>query len=154
MSRELSVATGDHLHSPVDDLESFFWVAVWSVFFNEDDTGPKSAREKGIQDELANGHKARAMDSLSLLSASGTRNKAVLIFQSILDDWWERVRLPPRVWIKDVIVRIPEGAGKEHFLPHFHQFALQGVVDVLELLEKYKDSQINWESWEPPAPLT
>ena len=152
MSRELYAATEGHLHSPVDDLESFFWVAVWSVFFNKDDTGPKSATEEGIQDDLAQGHKDRAMGRLSALSDPKTRDKAVRVFRPILSDWWEKVRLPHKVWNEKVIDRTPEGAGKEYFLPHFHQFALQGVVDVLELLEKYKDSQINRESWEPPAP--
>ena len=154
MSRALYRATEGHLHSPVDDLESFFWVAVWSVFFNKDDTGPKSAEEKGIQDDLAHGHKDSAMGSLSTFSDPRTHNMAIRVFRSILRDWWRKVRDSPGVWNENVIEGTPEGAGKEYFLPHFHQFALRGVVDVLELLEKYKDSQINQESWEPPAPST
>ena len=47
MSRTL-LSSGDWLHSPVDDLESFFWVAVWSVFFNKDDTRVYSDEEKDI----------------------------------------------------------------------------------------------------------
>lgn len=52
MSRPLFKATGDYLHSPVDGLESFFWVTVWSVIFNKDDTGDKSAQEMHIRDDL------------------------------------------------------------------------------------------------------
>jgi hypothetical protein len=34
MSQKLLRAEGDYLHSPLDDLEAFFWVALWSVIFN------------------------------------------------------------------------------------------------------------------------
>jgi len=42
---------------------------------------------------------------------------------------------------------VVEGKGGEYYLPYFHHFALQGVVDVLEILEEHWNGDIGWESW-------
>ena len=54
-------ARRDHLHSPVDDLESCFWVSVWSVFFNKANEGHRSVEERDIQDRLNKSNKDGAM---------------------------------------------------------------------------------------------
>ena len=53
------------------DLKSFFWVAVWSIFFNKGDTGTKSVEEHDIWDCLARGHRDEAVRILSILSDDG-----------------------------------------------------------------------------------
>ena len=59
-------AAGDYSRSPVDNLESCFWVSVWSAFFNEDNTGYQSGEEKCTREELTeNRAKGDAMDTFS-----------------------------------------------------------------------------------------
>jgi len=45
----------------------------------------------------------------------------------------------------------PNDASGEYCLPHFHRFALQGVVEVLEVLADHWDEEISWESWTNPT---
>ena len=151
MSRALFNTTGDYLHSPVDDLESFFWVAVWSVFFNKADTGAKSAQEMRMQDELYKNNKEVAKDGISLLPGEANSG-ATEPFQFMLIAWGAKVDQRRLEWFVEVLRRRPDDAKGEYYLPHFHRFALRGVVDVLEVLETFKDDGINSDSWAVTPP--
>ena len=157
MSRALLNARRNYLHSPVDDLESCFWVSVWSVFFNKDEANEKhrSVQEGRIKHRLDKTDKAGAMDSISELQLRGGRQKHSNIthrFQPALFDWWVRVQYRNKVWGNEVIDNAPENAGKEYYLPYFHRFALEGVLQALQVLEKHWNGEIGWESWTAPAP--
>ena len=60
------------------------------------------------------------------------------------------VRDLTHVWGLKVGRPAPRGAGKDYYLPNFHRYALQGVLDVLGVLYKHRDGEINWESWTVP----
>jgi len=154
MSRTLSDAKGSRLHSPVDDLESFFWVAIWSVFFNKDHAKAKaySNQEKRIMDYLVDGQKDRAADKYSELVCDDTTSNIGRHLQAVLDDWWMKVRDRNRKWSKEVLRGAPENASRDYYLPHFHRFALEGVADILEVLSDHWDKEIGWESWAGPEP--
>ena len=68
-------------------------------------------------------------------------------FQGIIDDWWMKVQYLNWEWHLEVMESPPENAGSRYYLPHFHCFALQGVLDVLEVLKKHWNSEISWKSW-------
>ena len=53
------------MHSPVDDLESCFWVSFWAVSFNKDHIKAKSKIEIGIRDKLATGRRVEALHLLN-----------------------------------------------------------------------------------------
>ena len=74
----------------------------------------------------------------------------MLRFQGVIDDWWKTVRDLDQEWRLDVMESHLENAGSEYYLPHFHRFALQGVLDVLEVLEKHWNGEISWKSWTAP----
>lgn len=61
MSRALLYSIREYLRSPADDLESFFWVAVRSVLFNEKNVSP-TEDEIVIKDCLLKNNKNRAME--------------------------------------------------------------------------------------------
>ena len=157
MSRALLRARRNYLHSPVDDLESCFWVSVWSVFFNkdEDNENHRSVEESDIQDSLDKSDKDAAMSSVSELRLRGGKDKHSNIthrFQPVIFDWWTQVRDRNVVWGREVVDNAPENAGKEYYLPYFHRFALEGVLQALQVLEKHWNGEIGWESWTAPAP--
>ena len=140
MSRALAIAAKmreDYLHSPVDDLESCFWVALWSVLFNKDHEELLSTRECAMRESLARTNKSEAAYYLGSLVPPKQLSNIMQRFQSTLRAWWGKVRDRSHVWEDEVLVNSPEGAGKEHYLPHFHHFALQGVVDVLEVMAEH-----------------
>ena len=146
MSRALSFAKGEYIYSPVDDLESFFWVALWSVLFNAK-SGEAWEAEEQAREELLNGNKEAAMTIFSLLIQSMEPNSVTRCFRHFIQAWWRKVRDKNVQWADEVLDHCPPDAGKKYFLPHFHLFALQGVLDVLEVLEQHWDCKIRWESW-------
>ena len=112
MSRDLFNARGEHIHSPVDDLESFFWVAVWSVFFNE--TGGESHEaEAEIRQALLDNRKAEAMDDFLMLIGDEERNDVTRRFQDIIECWWKVIRDRNFEWREEVTTQTPIGAGDE-----------------------------------------
>jgi hypothetical protein len=151
MSRMLLDAEEDYIRSPVDDLEAIFWVAVWSVFFNEENKGKRSVQEQKIMDALVGNRKGEAMIRFSVLPAAGKLGNVTQHFESVLFDWWIKVEYRPKAWAEQVERCCPTDAGGEYYLPHFHKFALQGVLDVLRVLAAYWD-ETNQKSWAAPVP--
>ena len=154
MSRALLNTTGGHLHSPVDDLESFFWVVVWSVFFNKDIAKDHSDQERSIRDRLVECRKADAIDTYSTLLFGPTTSNIVRHLRPVLYAWWMKVRNRDAEWTMEILSGAPVDAGREYYLPHFHRFALEGVADVLEVLLDHWNKEIGWESWAAPEPLS
>ena len=155
MSRALLDARRNYLHLPVDDLESCFWVSVWSVFFNKDEANKKhrSVEEKDIQDKLDKSNKVGAMDSISRLQLpDGEHSNITHRFQSTLRDWWKKVRDRDLLWMDEVVTNAPKNAGKEYYLLYFHRYALEGVLEALQVLEKRWNEEIGWESWTASVP--
>ena len=133
-----------YLHSPVDDLESLFWVAVWSVAFNEDHISlPTSDREKKVREELARGEKLKA---ISLSRGSTTESDIMQRFYRFIKEWWSRVSQRSTDWEDEIVAKAPADAGEGYYLSRFHRSALRGVVDFLELVSAHW-GEIGKESW-------
>ena len=114
MSRALQfTAIGDYLHSPVDDLESCFWVSFWAVSFNKDHIKAKSEIEIGIRDKLATGHRAEALHHLHMCRIEGNYSKSFHYFQPILEDWWSKLQNVDVEWSRTVLNSVPMNAGEE-----------------------------------------
>ena len=144
MSR--SLLQREYLHSPVDDLESFFWVALWSVMFNEK-SGRWNDDEEDVRKLLFNIDKDKAIWKFTLLSLDGC-NHITRRFRNVMTDWRFKVRDRQVNW---VLEKIPKDTDKESYsLPHFHRFALQGVLDVLGVLHEHWEGEISWKSWAGP----
>ena len=138
-----------HLHSPVDDLESCFWVALWSVLFNKDNQQSLSEAERTIKENLTKTIKVEAAPGLWTLRLNGCSN-IMQRFRPVLKTWWKSVRDNGGMWTEEVLDKAPKDAGREYYLPHFHISALRGVVDVLQVISGYWDGEIGWESWTMP----
>jgi len=149
----MAVETGkDYLHSPVDDLESCFWVALWSVLFNKDHEELLSIEEHVMRESLIKIKKAEAVGYFGILEFKELSN-IMQHFLPVLSVWWEKIRCRDGMWKAEVLDKSPAGAGKEYYLLHFHHFALQGVLDILEVMAENWDGEISWESWTSPVAL-
>ena len=133
-------------------MESCFWVSIWSVLFNEDNIGSQSADEEHIREMLADYHKDGTMSRFSVHLYNQEHSKITQRFRPMLLDWWWKVRDQDVRWSEEVLTGAPKDGDGGYYLPHFHRFALQGVVDVLQVLAKHWDGEVSWESWTAPAP--
>ena len=50
-----------------------------------------------------------------------------------LRSFWTKVRDRDVVWHKEILEREPENADGEYYLPHFHRFTRQCILDVLRV---------------------
>jgi len=107
-----------------------------------------------ITKDLSQNHKDAAMGGFSALLRRNKHSNITQRFRTVLLKWWEKVTQRRSVWIDEVLDNEPDNAGQEYFLPYFHRFALQGVVDVLQVLANHWDGEISWESWNGPASST
>ena len=138
-----------HIHSPVDDLESGFWVTFWSLLFHEDHEGLCSQLEQWARRMFTNNKRQEAAEGNIILG--GPKSSIMQRFSSVFEASWDgSVRDKILSW-PDVVMRAPENAGEEYFLPHFHRAALQGVVDLLEVMLEHWNGEIGWESWTGPS---
>ena len=104
-----------------------------------------------MREELTECLKNEAVFRFSGLWDRKKHSDITLCFRPMLIEWWKSVRDRFVVWSEEVIVDNPENADGEYYLPHFHRFALQGVVDVLQVLAKHWDGKVGWESWTAPT---
>ena len=136
----------------MDDLESCFFVAFWSVFFNEDHEGSYTEYEQFTKKLFMDGNRIRAVERSFhkfVKIKSDIVHRFLPVFNLLLKGKkaWDKSHW----WSYNVLARAPEDAGEEYFLPHFHRAALQGVVDILEAMLEHWNGEIGWESWTGPS---
>ena len=145
---------GYWLYSPTDNLESCFWVAAWSGFYNTDNIKDLTEEERRIKEALAACRKDDAMTTVSVFLYGENHSNVTRRFQPILLEWWMGVRNRCVLWTRGVLHGKPDDASGEYYLPHFHRFALEGVVIALEALTNHWDGEIGWKSWTGPITST
>jgi len=134
-----------HLHSHVDDLESCFWVALWSVIFNKHWEKSLSPGEHGVMNSLAQGSKDDAARRFQYLFPQH-RSDIMKCFHPVLCACFGEVEAANKIWF-EVLLNAPVDAGEEYYLPRFHLSALRGVVSILEVMSKHWKDEISWETW-------
>ncbi|KAJ7163777.1 hypothetical protein C8R43DRAFT_252680 [Mycena crocata] len=150
MSLDLHEALHDsspsYLHSPIDDIESFFWLALWAALFNtninssQDPTEVEKAwrRDLGGADfllKLAISRKLRKMDLDS--DDFALKHSAILgRLLPLLQKWWIRQEALAEKWRATVktVKKNEECRRSQFYSYHFRIFALQGVRDFLRLV--------------------
>ncbi|KAJ7349317.1 hypothetical protein DFH08DRAFT_959475 [Mycena albidolilacea] len=144
-----------YIHSPVDDIQSFFWLAVWAVLFNSR-PHTRSRSEFIWGQNLRSGVRAVKSDFVNELmttvrSLRGRGPIGTQVFP-LLQDWWRRQRDLAEEWQRNVVAeaaKIPEHEVDNircFYLHHFHLYALRGVKEFLDLVT-YED----FDDSEPPS---
>lgn len=62
-----------YLQSPVDDLHSFFWVALWTVIYNIHNEEHVSEDERGWQMDLTGSIRTRALVATKIFGIDHTQ---------------------------------------------------------------------------------
>ncbi|KAJ3515940.1 hypothetical protein NLJ89_g1433 [Agrocybe chaxingu] len=133
-----------YLQSPVDDLFSVYWVALWAILNNTHTSG-RSDAEVRWRTKIAEGRLARAdasVDICGLVELEETSYSPIVQewspaldswFQSLdrLDDGWRRQKARLSRGLK------PGDSPGGFYLPLSHYFALRGVADFLEMIKPH-----------------
>ncbi|KAJ3515946.1 hypothetical protein NLJ89_g1437 [Agrocybe chaxingu] len=133
----------EYLQSPVDDLFSVYWVALWAILNNTHTSG-RSDAEVRWRTKIAEGHLQRADASVKICALPLPQWKQhSLILQQwspVLDTWFQSLDRLQRDWQNTVDPSYAEKPGispGEYYLPHFHYFALRGVADFLAMIQPH-----------------
>ncbi|KAF8206325.1 hypothetical protein K438DRAFT_1817003 [Mycena galopus ATCC 62051] len=142
-----------YLQSPVDDLESFFWLAVWAVLFNTHKNNQNGSQLENKWKAYLFGaeyHNTRVLakgkltvELRQLWREEDDWSPIFREFYPLLAAWWNESEALHKEWKRTVPRKVFENldtpARKQYLLAHFHDFALKGVERVLTVLAKHID---------------
>ena len=148
MSRALLSGPEDYLHSPADDLEAFFWVALWCVLFNEKNV-PQTVGETAMKELLLKNSKSDAILRFNCIDLE-PHSIVTKRFYIVISEWWKKVR-DQVANFRHAVLEPPERNVTEFYLSHFHQYALQGVENTLEVFKEHWEKEIGRKRWDSPS---
>ena len=136
-----------YLHSPVDDLESFYYTAQWAAAFND---GASGRRHDGIgiqhfRELIVGNQKDRAAimvrDELFPRSAGMTYGPFFAQSLYLLTPWREKLAILIRDWIQLTETTVGHNEDKDEFLGlDFLIYGYRGVAEYLELVHEHRAS--------------
>ncbi|KAJ7818263.1 hypothetical protein B0H14DRAFT_2373395 [Mycena olivaceomarginata] len=136
---------GKYLQSPLDDIESFFWLACWAVLFNDrNENKQRSQIETKWQESLLSGDpdiKRSFVGRLAEIAPSNSWSQILREFHPLFKAWWAvRSELQQR-WTplveEQVLQEMASDYRKQYLLYHFHHFALEGVKGFLSVAAQH-----------------
>ncbi|KAJ6543880.1 hypothetical protein B0H19DRAFT_956069, partial [Mycena capillaripes] len=138
-----------YVQSPVDDIQSFFWVAAWAVLFNTRQQNRSPEEDKWCRDLISGNLGLKSDFSSALLAADleeGYGLAATQLFP-VLRLWWVKLLSLRMDWVSRVTSQVrkqPPDEVANFYLHHFHLFALRGVQEFLELVEEHHSTLRNY----------
>ncbi|KAF9644695.1 hypothetical protein BDM02DRAFT_3190360 [Thelephora ganbajun] len=141
-----------YLHSPIDDLESFYYTAQWAAAFNDGASGGKhdgnkiQEFRKMIAGSANDRYRARGMvrddlfpDSAMVSEEYGPFFTRALV---ILSPWTQNLVAMSRDWrrVMDRIRALDDRDREEHLARNFPIFAYRGVEEYFQLLHQHRMS--------------
>ena len=136
------------LHSPVDDLESFYYVAQWAAAFNDGAVGGlhDGTDIRVFREMIAGNLRERAGEDVRILEPdTAGAGYGPFFAQSlhVLTPWREKLDPLLRGWrrvMRDA-VNLGETDAKEKYLGlNFLIFGIRGVTEYLELVHEHRES--------------
>jgi len=140
-------ASRPYLHSPVDDLESFYYTAQWAVVFNDGARGGKHNGD-GVREfrEMISGNR-RSDAILMVLSNHPSfwerREQEYGAFftnsAALLRPWFEKLNVLIADWKLLVAqAKLEDTKVKEHLIDNFFIYSYRGVAEYFELIHEYR----------------
>ncbi|KAJ3502472.1 hypothetical protein NLJ89_g8873 [Agrocybe chaxingu] len=134
-----------YLQSPVDDLFSIYWVALWAILNNVHTE--RSEDELWWRMKITKGYLHRSDASADICKLPLRQWKQLQQHSPILQQWspvlkaWfqslDRLEDDWRNTVDPSYDVKPGNSPGEYYLPHFHYFALRGVADFLEMIQPH-----------------
>lgn len=132
-----------YLQSPVDDIESFYWVLLWAVLFNKHTTN-RSDDEVTWQKLISGSRADRLLASTEIneVDGDGEHSPIVLQFAPVLQSLGAMIEKLRRAW-NHVVAKNKKRIGSQDagdfWLPEFHKFAYYGVHGFLKVVEEHRE---------------
>lgn len=115
--RNASNSGEPYLQSPLDDIESFFWVSVWAAAYNLKHSHQLSRNELLWREELSGSVSERRGAAMQLLEVEGSEGSPILVhfrrFIRALDQKLRNLRVK---WEKTTRDLVEEGKGNDDSL--------------------------------------
>ena len=136
-----------HIHSPVDDIESFYYTVLWATAFNDGASGGKhnGTEIQHFRDMIAGDRRELAVFLAEILSPRGAMAEYGQFFAQSLDLlalWRAKYSALSRAWSR---VRYEaaalDGEEKQKYLGlNFLNHGYRGVGEYLELVHEHRAS--------------
>lgn len=124
-----------YVQSPVDDLESFFYITLWAVFNNF------RIDQNDWQVDLNGNMKTRAYVVLKVMEGDGSFPTIVREAQKFLHEW----KFSLSALRSDTGEFLNDPADRDKIRMTWHQFAVRGVTELLRLVKKHRDALRGFE---------
>ncbi|KAJ6608681.1 hypothetical protein B0H10DRAFT_2194250 [Mycena sp. CBHHK59/15] len=129
-----------YLRSPVDDIQSFFWLALWAVLFNIHQS--KRSRIEVVWQKNLDNAQQKSKSSLPGNVSNTILDECSPISQELLPlliKWWRYQEDLRDEWTSKVIRSANNDKSSDFYLYHFHLYALRGVRDFLRIVDEHHD---------------
>jgi len=151
MSRTLVATLRDpspYLHSPVDDLESFYFTAQWAAAFNDGASGGRHDGDdiRRFREMISDGRRTSAIDSVLLKSYDFWKRREqgygpfFTHSVALLGPWLEKLN----ILIKDCssmieqVEDLDDAKIKDHLTYNFLVYGYRGVGEYFELIREHR----------------
>ena len=137
-----------YLHSPVDDLQSFYFTAQWAVAFNDGASGGihDGAEIKWFREMIVGENRSRATFSVQNVLRPDTADIAeygpfFVHSLAVLSPWLAKLGAMVRDWNHVMIRAKGLGEGMEKYLAqNFLISGYRGVGEYFELVHEHRES--------------
>jgi len=137
-----------HFHSPVDDLQSFYYTAQWAAAFNDGASGGKydSTKIREFREMISGGGRlaadhivlSRNRDFWKLMS--GAYSSFFAHSAAILQPWLRRLHTLVADWSSIMIHAedLDDAERKDYLDYHFLVYGYRGVGEYFELIHEHR----------------
>ncbi|KAJ3819630.1 hypothetical protein F5880DRAFT_1676105 [Lentinula raphanica] len=129
-----------YVHSPADDLESFFWVGLWSTLRNKNFSRTSTTEQRFSKDISTDLRQKVAVDMslrMDLITAEHPKQPYSDLLRAmtpVLSEWYTALNKLQIDYEVDENVNDDE----EKLMLRFHHFAYRGVLEFIEVFEKHR----------------
>ncbi|THU98458.1 hypothetical protein K435DRAFT_964912 [Dendrothele bispora CBS 962.96] len=140
--REAMDERSPYLQSPVDDMHSLFWTALWCVLFNTKDRG-QTSKEKQWRNHLQGSNEEREA-AMSFILKRGTRKEYSPMLRTMTPlfvQWRSSLDSLDQQW-EPAWESVDQGEADEKLLV-FHDFAFRGILGFAKLIAEHRPRLMN-----------
>jgi hypothetical protein len=132
-----------YLQSPIDDLQSFYYVAQWAAVFNNTNfpgNAPIPAKLAQLRRRIAGSQTDRSFVTRKVTNPdlNPTQYGHFLVACcSILNEWDSKLRKLAAKWDAAEVGSFTDGNLYHECYPHFRDFTDRGILELVQLAQQY-----------------